>query len=128
MEAKFNEKFSKFYENKKKILIPEKTEYEEMVLTIQKSAIEKLQSKKQVNLQRRYTLHIEQQTPVLYHQGDSEKENAQRVLCREELFEVLKKSHEHLGHAGRDIMWKDLRKYYGISKFVFYFNLFNLLF
>ena len=119
MEQKFNEKLSKFYKSKKLNLIPTKAKYEEMVLTIQRSATEKLKSKEQLNLQRRYTLHIEQQAPVLYHSGEAGKENAQHVLCREEIFDVLKKSHENLGHAGRDIMWKDLRRYFGISKFEF---------
>ena len=126
MEEKFIEKFSNFCENKKHILIPNKAKYDEMVLTIQKGADEKLKGNQKLNLLRRYTLHIEQQTPVLYHQVDSGKENAQRVLCKEELFDVLQKSHEKLGHAGRDVMWNDLRKYYGISKFVFYFNFKNL--
>ena len=82
METKFNEQFKNFISTKKQILIPSKKKYGEMVAKIQECAEskEKKLTREELNLHRRYSIRIEQQKPVLYHSGESNKENAQRIF------------------------------------------------
>ena len=118
MEDKFNEQYLRFVIDKKHILIPNSTKYNEMVEIMQKTneGATRKSEKYESNLQRNYFLRIEQNKQILFHQGHSSKENAQRVIKQEELFRILNDSHKKLGHAGCTVMWKDLRDCYGISK------------
>jgi hypothetical protein len=66
----------------------------------------------------RYSVKCENDKPILYH-GDK------RVVCYEELFDVLNKAHiETTGHGGRDIMLAALDSFYGIAKLVSLFYMF----
>lgn len=122
MEARFNKEFAAFIESKRTSVIPTAAKYEEMIASIQKSAATTSENhgkntpQRDLNVIRRYSIHIENTSAVLLHQGDGNKEAPQRVVKREELFELLQRTHTKLGHAGVGIMWNDLREYLGISK------------
>lgn len=114
---KFEEQMREFFKDKKQILVPRADKYEEMVESVQKERGEGTKTPlKEANLIRRYSIRIENSKSTLYHNGDSLKEEPQQVVKQEDLYELLKATHEKLGHAGQDIMWKNLRRYYGISK------------
>uniref|UniRef100_A0A914BX55 Uncharacterized protein n=1 Tax=Acrobeloides nanus TaxID=290746 RepID=A0A914BX55_9BILA len=107
MEEKFNEQFSKLMVNKKKILIPNADKYEETVATIKKCMGNKRKkkiSKKESNIVRCYSVRIENPKTVLYQQGESNKEAPQKVVKKEELFNLLKSEHVELRHADRDLI------------------------
>ena len=123
MEGKFYEQYAKLLEGKKQILIPTKEQYDKMVTDVQKGKGDgknpqksEKEAKKEGNIIRRYSIRIENSETRLYQQGESTKKDPQRVVKQEELFALLKSTHDKLGHAGRDLMWKELRNYYGISK------------
>ena len=119
MQEKFNEQFAKLIEDKQEILIPDAKKYEEMVTMIQKNGQETTKqkiSKQESNLIRRYSIRIENSLMILYHQGETTKETSQKVVKQEDLFNLLMTKHKELGHAGMNIIWKELRDYYGISK------------
>jgi Txe/YoeB family toxin of Txe-Axe toxin-antitoxin module len=119
MKEKFNGQFAKFMEDKQQILIPNAKKYEEMVTTIQKSGRETTKqkiSKQESNSIRRYSVRIENSLRILYHQGDTAKEVPQRVVKQEDLFNLLMTKHKKLGHTGMNMVWKELRDYYGILK------------
>ena len=117
MDIKFYEKLEAFLKDKKQILIPTAEKYDNMVLSIQKTGDQlKNLSKEETKWIRRYSIRIENGNMVLYHHGETVKEESQQLVKREQLFELLRTTHLKLGHAGRDCMWHDLRNYYGISK------------
>lgn len=118
MKDKFDAALAKFMENKKQILIPKAEQFDEMVSLIRDSADKNKKSQQEMNLIKRYSIRVENSETNLYHSGDKSKETPQKVLKQEDLFNLLKERHVALGHAGRDIMWKDMRDYYGISKSV----------
>lgn len=118
MEEKFNEKFAAFIESNKRIFIPSADKYEQLLSKLQKWVEKKLEkpTTDDLNLIRNYSVRIENNTPYLYHQGIGGKKEAQRVVKREELFQLLQSTHEKIGHGGINLMWKELRNFYGISK------------
>jgi hypothetical protein len=120
-KEKFDKAFTELIKAKKVIFIPTQAKCEEMIEIIQKSSNNENEKKKlskdEFNLLGRYSVRIEQTKPVLYHSGDG-NENPKQVIAQEQLFNILQTSHERLGHAGVCVMWRDLRNYYGISKFV----------
>ena len=71
----------------------------------------------EANWARRYSIQCIEQSMILYNHGEKgENEQPKRVVKKEELFDVLTSTHKRLGHAGRDLMWKELRgDYHGIS-------------
>ena len=124
MEANFKESFLKFIQDKKQITIRSKTNYDMMVACVQKCAVKKQNNETlsvdEANLIRYYSIRIEQQIPVLYRIGNVGKENAKRIVHQDELFTVLDGSHKKLGHAGQNLMWHDLRNFFGISKYLIF--------
>lgn len=119
MEEQFNISLAEFINNKK-IRIPSQQKYENMIATIQKSSENKMEkcSKEEFNLISRYTIRIEQSKPALYHTSTGKENKDQRVIPQEEVFDTLNASHQKLGHGGACVMWRDLRNYFGISKFL----------
>jgi hypothetical protein len=120
MEGKFNSQFEAFSNNKKLMSIPSDLKYNEMISILQKPNDEngKKISMNERNILRRFSLRFEQTVPVVYHSSESENENPQKVVKLSELFKILNDSHYKLGHGGIDLMWRDLRNYYAISKLV----------
>lgn len=127
VKEKFDAQFQEFIKNKKKIFIVTAEKYSEMLKIIQgdkekgqlateKSATNRKSAIQENNLNRRYSIHVENSITSLFHNGESAKEKPQKVVKQEELFDLLKTTHQKLGHGGRDTMWNDLRPYYGISK------------
>jgi hypothetical protein len=120
-KEKFDKAFSDFIKDKKFIHVPTQAKCEEVIQIIQQCSNNENEKKKltkdEFNLLGRYSVRIEQTKPVLYHSGDA-NENPKQVIAQENLFNILQTSHEKLGHAGVNVMWRDLRNYFGISKFV----------
>lgn len=109
MEQKFYELFD-HYEKKHSIITTEK--YQEIIekieeLSKQQKGVKK--SQQQWNLLRQFTIRIDSEEKVLYH-------GEQKVVKRKQLFELLEDAHKKTVHGGQNVMWKELRAYYGISK------------
>ena len=124
MQVHFYKEFSDYLARKKTSQIPTTQIYEMMVNRIKyfdKSGPKKEKlNHHEANLLKRYSLSIENTESVLYHQDERHKGEKQqekkRVIQQEELFTVLHNCHKKLGHAGINLMWQDLRCFYGISK------------
>ena len=117
MEAKFNANFNEFYSNKRQQIITT-DKYDQIVATLQKfidpdnSSLQK--TKEEYQFCTRFSIRTENSAVVLYHNGP--KNDHSRVVKKEDLYGILKQTHDQLGHGGRDCMWQKLRSYHGISK------------
>jgi hypothetical protein len=128
MECLFNEQFSKLIKNKKQVFIPTREKYDGMVAKLIEFAEDpKKRLMGDLNLIRRHKLHEEHDGYALYHIGDAGKDSAQKVVHQDEVYNLLLRTHQKLGHAGVGGMWKELRTHYGISKYVINDHFINII-
>jgi len=108
---KFYSEFAKIRENEKRLYMPEKATYDEILNFLKDDQKNPERDPNAYsNWKKRYTLGEIGEKMFLFV-GDK------RVVIYEELFDILQRSHvENTGHGGRDIMYKDLASsFYGIS-------------
>ncbi|KAI1718987.1 KRAB-A domain-containing protein 2 [Ditylenchus destructor] len=113
MEAKFNLEFSYLVARKKLIHTPSSATYDSILAAFAKRRNgEKLDKNSEQNFVSRYRLVESNGVEKLYR-------GHQEVVKQEEVFKILHNVHcSKLVHPGRDIMCKELKKYFGLTLFV----------
>ncbi|KAI1701342.1 hypothetical protein DdX_16174 [Ditylenchus destructor] len=108
MEAKFNLEFSYLVARKKLIHTPSSATYDSILAAFAKRRNgEKLDKNSEQNFVSRYRLVESNGVEKLYR-------GHQEVVKQEEVFKILHNVHcSKLVHPGRDIMCKELKKYFG---------------
>jgi hypothetical protein len=128
----FFKEFSKLLEDKQRIHLPRKATYDEISnflidgKKLERNRIDYSNWKKRL-ITNLYTIYTKSKFSYLLKEIDNKDyvlyKGEKRVVYYEELYDLLHKSHvENTGHGGRDIMMKDLKGFYGISRFVICFK------
>jgi len=101
----------------KYFLIPTKTTYDKISKYLTKNQVDGSISINTLTHWRKVYSIKEVDNQNLVYYGE------RKVICEEELFEVLHKAHVFVGHGGRDLMTNALRGFYGVGRFlVFPYN------
>ncbi|KAI1722104.1 integrase core domain-containing protein [Ditylenchus destructor] len=110
MEAKFNLEFSYLLKQKQYIHLPSSATYDSMLAAFTKRRNgEKLDRQSEQNFVARYRL-VESNGVEKIYKGNQE------VVKQEEVFKLFDSAHSKLIHPGRDLMCKELKRYYGITQ------------
>ncbi|KAI1717003.1 KRAB-A domain-containing protein 2 [Ditylenchus destructor] len=111
MEAKFNQKLFDFVEQKRFICLPNEATYDSILAALTKIRNgEKLEHHStEQNYVRRYSIVSSNGVEKLF-------KGNQEVVKQEQAFNILHSLHHRRGHAGRDIMFKELSRYFGLTR------------
>uniref|UniRef100_A0A914LI33 Integrase catalytic domain-containing protein n=1 Tax=Meloidogyne incognita TaxID=6306 RepID=A0A914LI33_MELIC len=94
----------------KYFLIPTKTTYDKISKYLTKNQVDGSISINTLTHWRKVYSIKEVDNQNLVYYGE------RKVICEEELFEVLHKAHVFVGHGGRDLMTNALRGFYGVGR------------
>lgn len=110
MQAKFEAKFSEWYSKKKnRYILKTDADYQARIEAVEKCANEGKLTKEERDWASKFETNEINGVQKLFR-GTFE------VLKYDNVFGVLHEAHIRLGHAGRNIMDKDLGGYHGLSK------------
>ncbi|KAI1712428.1 integrase core domain-containing protein [Ditylenchus destructor] len=109
MQAKFNEKLSDFVAQKRFICLPNEATYDSILAALIKFKNGSKLERYEWNYVRRYSMTIINGEEKLFRGN-------QEIVKREQAFGILHRLHDRRGHAGRDIMFKEVTGYFGLTR------------